>query len=32
MGLRPRGRERLLAVLESLRDIGDTVVVVEHEE
>ncbi len=32
IGLHPRDTERLIAVLERLRDIGNTVVVVEHDE
>lgn len=32
IGLHPRDTKRLVAVLESLRDLGNTVVVVEHEE
>ncbi len=32
VGLHPRDTGRLLTVLESLRDLGNTVVVVEHEE
>ena len=31
-GLHPRDTERLIAVLRKLRDIGNTVVVVEHDE
>lgn len=32
IGLHPRDTKRLVSVLESLRDIGNTVIVVEHEE
>lgn len=32
IGLHPRDNERLIKVLKSLRDIGNTVVVVEHDE
>ncbi|MGI9455520.1 MAG: excinuclease ABC subunit UvrA [Aeoliella sp.] len=32
IGLHPRDNHRLLATLEQLRDMGNTVVVVEHEE
>ncbi len=32
VGLHPRDTERLVKVLKSLRDLGNTVVVVEHEE
>lgn len=32
VGLHPRDTERLIAVLRRLRDIGNTVVVVEHDE
>ena len=32
VGLHPRDTERLVAVLKNLRDLGNTVVVVEHEE
>ena len=32
VGLHPRDTQRLLKVLKSLRDLGNTVVVVEHEE
>ncbi len=32
IGLHPRDTQRLVSVLESLRDIGNTVIVVEHEE
>lgn len=32
IGLHPRDTGRLIGVLESLRDLGNTVVVVEHEE
>jgi len=32
IGLHPRDTERLITVLESLRDIGNTVIVVEHDE
>ncbi len=32
IGLHPRDTERLIAVLRRLRDIGNTVVVVEHDE
>jgi excinuclease ABC subunit A len=32
IGLHPRDNERLLATLGSLRDLGNTVVVVEHDE
>ncbi len=32
IGLHPRDTKRLIAVLERLRDIGNTVVVVEHDE
>lgn len=32
IGLHPRDTERLIAVLKQLRDIGNTVVVVEHDE
>lgn len=31
VGLHPRDTERLISVLESLRDLGNTVVVVEHD-
>ncbi|WP_234736656.1 excinuclease ABC subunit UvrA [Tellurirhabdus bombi] len=32
IGLHPRDTKRLISVLESLRDMGNTVIVVEHEE
>ena len=32
IGLHPRDTQRLISVLKSLRDVGNTVVVVEHEE
>ncbi|HMQ47216.1 MAG TPA: excinuclease ABC subunit UvrA [Saprospiraceae bacterium] len=32
VGLHPRDSQRLVSVLKSLRDLGNTVVVVEHEE
>ncbi|EON79152.1 Excinuclease ABC subunit protein [Lunatimonas lonarensis] len=32
IGLHPRDTERLIEVLRSLRDLGNTVIVVEHEE
>ncbi|MBL3657814.1 excinuclease ABC subunit UvrA [Fulvivirga sediminis] len=32
IGLHPRDTERLVGVLKSLRDMGNTVIVVEHEE
>jgi excinuclease ABC subunit A len=32
IGLHPRDTERLITVLKSLRDLGNTVIVVEHEE
>src|SRR5213076_1877087 len=32
IGLHPRDNERLLASLQRLRDLGNTVVVVEHDE
>ena len=32
IGLHPKDTERLIAVLESLRDLGNTVIVVEHDE
>ncbi len=32
IGLHPRDTKRLLSVLERLRDLGNTVIVVEHEE
>jgi excinuclease ABC subunit A len=32
IGLHPRDTERLVGVLKTLRDIGNTVIVVEHEE
>jgi excinuclease ABC subunit A len=32
IGLHPRDNARLIAILENLRDIGNTVVVVEHDE
>jgi len=32
VGLHPRDTERLVAVLKNLRDLGNTVIVVEHEE
>ena len=32
IGLHPRDTERLIAVLKSLRDLGNTVLVVEHDE
>ncbi|MFT4679955.1 MAG: excinuclease ABC subunit A [Flavobacteriales bacterium] len=32
IGLHPRDTERLIAILESLRDLGNTVIVVEHDE
>jgi len=32
IGLHPRDTQRLISVLETLRDLGNTVIVVEHEE
>src|SRR5471030_3249896 len=32
IGLHPRDTQRLITVLKSLRDVGNTVLVVEHEE
>ena len=32
IGLHPRDTERLIGVLKSLRDLGNTVIVVEHDE
>ncbi len=32
IGLHPRDSDRLISILENLRDIGNTVIVVEHEE
>ena len=32
IGLHPKDTERLIGVLKSLRDIGNTVIVVEHDE
>lgn len=32
IGLHPRDTERLIRVLEALRDLGNTVIVVEHDE
>ena len=32
IGLHPRDTQRLIGVLEQLRDLGNTVIVVEHEE
>ena len=32
IGLHPRDTERLITILKSLRDIGNTVIVVEHDE
>lgn len=32
IGLHPRDTEQLISVLQSLRDLGNTVIVVEHEE
>lgn len=32
IGLHPRDTQRLLSILKSLRDVGNTVVVVEHDE
>ncbi|AWW30615.1 excinuclease ABC subunit A [Echinicola strongylocentroti] len=32
IGLHPRDSDRLISVLQSLRDMGNTVIVVEHEE
>ena len=32
IGLHPKDTERLISVLKSLRDLGNTVIVVEHEE
>ncbi|MBV9215607.1 MAG: excinuclease ABC subunit UvrA [Acidobacteria bacterium] len=32
IGLHPRDNSRLIAILENLRDIGNTVIVVEHDE
>ncbi|MGK7648990.1 excinuclease ABC subunit UvrA [Capnocytophaga sp. G1920] len=32
IGLHPRDTERLISVLKSLRDLGNTVIVVEHDE
>lgn len=32
IGLHPKDTERLIAVLKSLRDLGNTVIVVEHDE
>jgi excinuclease ABC subunit A len=31
IGLHPRDNDRLIAILESLRDIGNTVIIVEHD-
>jgi excinuclease ABC subunit A len=32
IGLHPRDNARLINILENLRDIGNTVIVVEHDE
>lgn len=32
IGLHPKDTERLVSILQSLRDVGNTVIVVEHEE
>ena len=32
IGLHPRDNERLIEVLKNLRDLGNTVIVVEHDE
>ncbi len=32
IGLHPKDTERLIVVLKSLRDLGNTVIVVEHDE
>src|SRR5690606_16820671 len=32
IGLHPRDTQRLIGVLQSLRDVGNTVIVVEHEQ
>lgn len=32
IGLHPRDTRRLIRVLEALRDLGNTVIVVEHDE
>src|SRR5690606_36496450 len=32
IGLHPRDTQRLIGVLKSLRDVGNTVIVVEHEQ
>src|SRR5476651_183136 len=32
IGLHPRDTQRLITVLQSLRDVGNTVIIVEHEE
>ncbi len=32
IGLHPKDTERLIAVLKDLRDLGNTVIVVEHDE
>ena len=32
IGLHPRDTNRLIGVLKQLRDLGNTVIVVEHEE
>ena len=32
IGLHPRDTQRLISVLNSLRDIGNTIIVVEHDE
>ena len=32
IGLHPKDTERLIKVLKSLRDLGNTVIVVEHDE
>ena len=32
IGLHPKDTERLISVLKSLRDLGNTVIVVEHDE
>ncbi|MFT4603754.1 MAG: excinuclease ABC subunit A [Rhodothermales bacterium] len=32
IGLHPRDSDRLISILENLRDLGNTVIVVEHEE
>ena len=32
IGLHPRDNDRLIATLERLRDVGNTVIVVEHDE